>query len=323
MSIQLKLLVILFLLSIHCFSQDYKGSIVDAKTQKGIPYANIGIPNKGYGVICNENGEFILKITTEKDTDVIQVSNIGYQTKYIALAQFKKIGESNCKLELTETVYELATTTVRPNEYETKIVGAKDASELKCDGQLSVKGSANDTATARINKEKGIKNEGIGLEMGNKIKIDKGQQTFIDKIRFKTCLKPNDTCVYRINIYTEGETKKRMITPFGVVKLVSTTNVMKEPVVLKVIGKTDVQEIDLSAQNIEVFDDFMIAIECLYTSNDDINLAMDVSVFGSTDLFFRESTMAEWIKIPLIDVTFVSASVTQKKQKNFWNKLFN
>ena len=33
--------------------------------------------------------------------------------------------------------------------------------------------------------------------------------------------------------------------------------------------------------------------------------------------------MSEWIKIPLIDVTFVSATVTYKKKKGFFARLFN
>jgi hypothetical protein len=51
---------------------------------------------------------------------------------------------------------------------------------------------------------------------------------------------------------------------------------------------------------------------------------MNVSMFGgSTDLLLRANTMAEWIKIPLVDVTIVSATVTQKKKKSLWNRLFN
>ena len=211
---------------------------------------------------------------------------------------------------------------MRPNDYETKIVGGKDVGEFKCEGKIAI-GGVKDTATLRREKEKGISNKSIGLELGNKIKIDKGQQTFIDKIRFKTCLKPNDTCVYRINIYREGSTKERHMTPIGMVKIINTTNVLKAPVIIKVIGKSEVQELDVSAQNIEVDDDFIIAIECIYTSNNDMNIAMKASVFGSTDLLVRKSTMAEWFKIPLLDITFVSATVTYKKEKSFWSKLFN
>ena len=139
-------------------------------------------------------------------------------------------------ISLSEASYELATVNVRPNDYETKIVGGKDVGEFKCEGKIAI-GGVKDTATLRREKEKGISNKSIGVELGNKIKIDKGQQTFIDKIRFKTCLKPNDTCVYRINIYREGSTKERHMTPIGMVKIINTTNVLKAPVIIKVIGR--------------------------------------------------------------------------------------
>ena len=153
--------------------------------------------------------------------------------------------------------YELATVTIRPNEYETEIVGGKDVSAFSCEGRVNLSAGKKDTATVRMEKEKGISNKSIGFEIGNKIKIDKGQQTFIDKIRFKTCLKPNDTCIYRINIYKEGSVKERVFTPFGMIKVVNSTNILKEPVIVKVIGKSEVQELDVSNQNIEVDNDLL------------------------------------------------------------------
>lgn len=304
--------------------QTYKGKVINYKTKAPIEYANVGIPNKGYGVTCNEEGDFTLKITTENDTDIVKIFSIGYKTQYMQVKQFKAHNVHEVfTIALTEQGYELATVNVRPNDYETKIVGGKDVNEFKCEGKISFNAGKKDTATIRKEKEKGIDPKGIGFELGNKIKIDRGQQTFIDKIRFKTCLKPQDTCVYRINIYKEDATLKRHMTPIGIVKEITTSNIMKTPVIVKVIGQEGVQEIDVSAQNIEVDDDFLIAIECVYTSNNDINLAMKVNMFGATDLIVRDNTMSEWIKIPLIDVTFVSATVTQKRKKGFFERMFD
>ncbi len=306
------------------FSQNYKGLVIDAKSKQVIAFANIGIPSKGYGVVCNEQGEFNLKITTENDTDIVQIFSIGYKPLYLPISQLKVNQVNNIvTILLHEASFELATVTIRPNDYETKIVGGKDVNEFSCEGKVNFTSSLKDTATIRIEKEKGISNKSVGIEIGNKIKIDKGQQTFIDKIRFKTCLKPNDTCIYRINVYKEGSVKERVFTPFGMIKIVNSTNILKEPLIVKVIGKSEVQELDVANQNIEVDNDFIIAIECIYTSNNDMNIAMKANVFGSTDLLMRVNTMAEWVKIPLIDITFVSATVTYKKKKGFWDKLFN
>jgi hypothetical protein len=124
----------------------------------------------------------------------------------------------------------------------------------------------------------------------------------------------NDTAVFRINIYSEGKTVKRVITPIGMVKVINSNNELKEPIIIKSIGKTQVHEIDVSKQNIEVTDDFIIALECIYASNSQMNIGAKPAMFGSTDLLIRESIMDEWVKVPMINLTFIAATVTYKKK---------
>lgn len=311
----------IFLLQGICIAQNYNGTIKDSKSKEAIPYVNIGIPAKAFGIVSNEAGSFSLKITTEKDSDIVQISCIGYESSFLTIKQLKEYCEKEQAIFLKETTYELETTTVRPNEYETKIVGAKNVEDLTC--IVLNKIAASDTAYQRLAKEKGISDKAIGVEIGNKIKIDKGQQTFIDKLYFKTCVNPKDTCIYRVNVYSEGKTVERKFTAIGVIKIINSNNILKEPIIVKAIGKTEVHEIDLSKQNIEVDDDFMIALECIYSSNNQMSIGADASIFGSTDLLIRPSVMGEWVKIPVMDVTFISASVTYKKKQSFWNRLFH
>lgn len=315
------LVFVIFFVQGIAFAQTISGTIRDFKSKETIPYANIGIPAKAFGIISNETGNFSLKITSEKDSDIVQVSCIGYEPTYLTIKQLKDDCEKQQSIYLKEAVYELATTTVKPNEYESKIVGAKNIEDLTC--IVLNKIASTDTAYQRLVKEKGMSDKAIGVEIGNKIKIDKGQQTFIDKVYFKTCVNPNDTCIYRVNIYSEGKTVERKFTALGVIKIINSNNVLKEPIIIKAIGKTEVHEIDLSKQNIEVNDDFMIALECIYASNNQMSIGADASIFGSTDLLIRPSVMGEWVKIPLMDVTFISASVTYKKKPGFWSRLFN
>ena len=293
-------------------AQTIFGSVKD-KNEKGVPYVNIGIPAKAFGMITDDEGNFEFKITSEKDSDTIQVSSIGYQTIYLSFANFKLHCQTKVPIHLTEAVYMLATTTVRPNEFEIRKVGAKNVAELEC---ITLnKFTSSDTAAKRITKEKGLSDKSIGIELGNKISIDKGHQTFIDKIEFKTCVKPNDTAIYRVNIYVEGKTLKRVLTPLGMVKVINSQNVLKEGIIVKAIGKTEVHSIDVSKQNIEVFDDFIVALECIYASDTTMNVGAETSLFGSTDLLFRASVMSEWVKIPVVNITFISATVTYNKKK--------
>ncbi len=289
------------------------GSVKD-KNEKAVPFVNIGFPAKAFGFITDENGNFEFKQTSEKDTDTLQVSCIGYQTIYLSFAAFRMHCQTKVPIHLTDAVYTLATTTVRPDVYEIKTLGAKNVNDLECITleKLTVK----DTAAQRIAKEKGLGEKSIGIEIGNKISINKGHQTFIDKIEFKTCVGPKDTAIYRVNVYVEGNTVKRIMTPVGMVKVVNNDNVLKEGIIVKAIGKTEVHSIDVSKQNIEVFNDFIVALECIYSSDTTMQIGAAASLFGSsTDLLFRSSVMSEWVKIPLIDLTFIGATVTYHKKK--------
>ena len=292
-------------------AQELTGVVKD-KNQKGVPYVNIGIPAKAFGIITDDNGNFKFKITTEKENDTLQITSIGYYPLVMSVGDFKKACQANTPIIVTEEVYQLATTVVRPDEYETKVLGTTSVADLECVNLSGLK--QKDTASVRRYKEKGISEKSAGIEIGNKISIKKGQETFIDKIQFKACLGENDTAIFRINIYSEGKTVKRVLTPIGMVKVVNSNNELKEPIIIKSIGKTQVHEIDVSKQNIQVTDDFIIALECIYASNSQMNIGAKPALFGATDLLIRESIMDEWVKVPLVNMTFIAATVTYKKK---------
>lgn len=319
-------IIFLFLFqSFLSFSQNYKGSIKDYKTQEVVAYVNIGIPSKAWGFLSDENGNFTFKITTEKDNDTILFSLIGYQPLYITIAELKNKLSNNSIIYLNPITYDLTTVTITPDEYETKVLGSKKLDDLKCMDFAQIVQTTKDSVYEKEAKEKGIDPNSAGIELGNKmsIKIKTGQRTFLDKVQFKVCLQPQDTVIYRINVYTEGKTLSKVATPIGMVKEKELTNVLKEPIVVKCIGQTGVQTIDASAQNIELKEDFIIALECIYTSNKKMEIGADPSIFGSTDFFMRLSIMESWIKVPLIDITFISATVSQKKIPGLWQRLFH
>jgi hypothetical protein len=54
------------------------GVIVDEETLEPLPFATIGLKNKGKGTVTNNNGEFGLKITPDLFNDTLSVSYLGY-----------------------------------------------------------------------------------------------------------------------------------------------------------------------------------------------------------------------------------------------------
>lgn len=56
-----------------------KGSIVDASTGKGIPYASVGLIKSSINTVSNEQGGFVFKIPENHKKDSIYVSHVAYQ----------------------------------------------------------------------------------------------------------------------------------------------------------------------------------------------------------------------------------------------------
>jgi hypothetical protein len=106
---------LLYVSALTINAQELTGVVKD-KNQKGVPYVNIGIPAKAFGIITDDNGNFKLKITTEKETDTLQITSIGYYPLVMSVADFKKACQANTPIIVTEEVYQLATTVVRPDE---------------------------------------------------------------------------------------------------------------------------------------------------------------------------------------------------------------
>jgi hypothetical protein len=63
------------------------GVIVDEETFEPLPFATIGLKNKGKGTVTNNNGEFGLKITRELFNDTLSVSYLGYVRNEIPISQ--------------------------------------------------------------------------------------------------------------------------------------------------------------------------------------------------------------------------------------------
>ncbi|MBK8883327.1 MAG: carboxypeptidase-like regulatory domain-containing protein [Bacteroidales bacterium] len=63
------------------------GIIVDEENSEPLPFATIGLKNKGRGTVTNNNGEFGLKITPDLYNDTLSVSYLGYIRSEIPVRQ--------------------------------------------------------------------------------------------------------------------------------------------------------------------------------------------------------------------------------------------
>ncbi|MDQ1296170.1 MAG: hypothetical protein QG611_148 [Bacteroidota bacterium] len=63
------------------------GIVVDDESGESLPFATIGLKNKGKGTVTNTNGEFRLIITSDCLTDTLSVSYLGYIGRDIPVEQ--------------------------------------------------------------------------------------------------------------------------------------------------------------------------------------------------------------------------------------------
>jgi hypothetical protein len=81
------IIILLFFLNLVS-SQTLKGVIKDSLSNNGLPYCNVVFMKSNSGVYSDENG--LYKIDIQKNyNDTLKISSVGYEPKFIALAQFK------------------------------------------------------------------------------------------------------------------------------------------------------------------------------------------------------------------------------------------
>jgi hypothetical protein len=92
-----------FLLSsLAALAQGYvaiSGTIVDKSTRKPVPYARIGMPEKGTGTLANEQGEFYYRFPKIAAEEKIVVAHLGYKNFARKGSEFTA-GDKNVVLEL-------------------------------------------------------------------------------------------------------------------------------------------------------------------------------------------------------------------------------
>jgi len=108
--------LIFVFLSLFCLSAnsqqkdiELKGRIIDS-FDNTIPYAAITIPEKYIGTLSNDEGKFLLLISTENLNDTIEISSLGYKTYKIATKDY--LSKDTETIILEEQITELSAVTV-------------------------------------------------------------------------------------------------------------------------------------------------------------------------------------------------------------------
>ena len=279
--------------SIRLCAQNFSGQILDSKTKQPVPYVNVGIPNKGFGTISDDHGNFSILLDDKYNNDSLKISMIGYKPISLQVQDAKNQHKNvTAKFYMNENVYELSEIVIRPIKYKTTTVGNKDL------GQPCVSFIGDTTKSSK------------NYEVGTLINIKK-RATFIDDIKFGVCHNDFDSVIIRVNIYTK-----------------TNENILKHPIYVTVKKEDKAVTVDTKKYNIKVEDDFIIAFEALEIlqskSGKGKTIGKKFSFSGGlygADMLMRDNIYAKWIKVPLAVVGF-NTTITYEDKGNWFTNIF-
>lgn len=110
---QIKFLLHLNLFLINtAFSQNkfIVGKIIDSNDKTGIPYASVVIYQENYGVSCDSNGFFSLKIPEKYNNSYLQFSSIGYKDSIIKIKDFEN---KSINIALQSNIFQFNTVQIK------------------------------------------------------------------------------------------------------------------------------------------------------------------------------------------------------------------
>ena len=175
--IALTLISCVMFLALNAQSIDIQGFLMDAKTQKPVQYANIGIAEKNIGTVTDENGRFMLAVHDSLTKYDLTFSRIGYQKKIIAVNSFGKRVDT---LLLVPEIYELQEVTVSVGKMRERKVGHA--------GNKMVQFQDNACH--------------LGYEFGTMLKLSKKKPSLLKDFNFQAVTFGNiDYALMRVNIY--------------------------------------------------------------------------------------------------------------------------
>ena len=264
------LFVIVFPL-LACAQQDYKGRVLDAKTNTPIPYVNIGVVDRGIGTVSQEDGLFHLSLDKSEfgANDKVLFSSLGYENLEIPISEivfaYNEYPEVRLQPKI-EALNEVIVTNV-DGEFVADNIGYKNGGE-------TVFGYWKD-------------NVALGGQLATRIRVKKGLRK-LKELGFEIWSSTSDSVLVRINFYD--------VTSFGIPG--QNLNTSSENILYTIKRGQRFADIDLTPYSIYVKDDFVVSLELLKVyGGEELGLIMAAINFD-TDSFRKFASQDEWETLP-------------------------
>jgi len=255
--------LVLFNYSVIFAQTTLKGVVIDAESNKPVPYVSIGIISKPDGTVSNAGGEFAIYLDAKiADNDTLVFSGVGYQSKGFLVGDLKKqFRGSRLNITLKKSVYQLKQVVINSRRTNIKILGYKTTSKL-----LGLGFGANS----------------IGSQGGVRLSVNH-QNTNIENLSFFIIQNSFESLTFRVNIYEMNAGKPG-------------NNILNDNIIVKTGNKqTGKITVELTGYNIYVNKDVLITLEWIEAKPASAG-TLDIAavVFGST--YFRQASQYFWTK---------------------------
>jgi len=112
-----------FLFSFLTSQAQFSGQIVDAKTNKGLAYVNIGVVGQNIGTVSDRNGNFKLRLSSNVKSGDLKMSMVGYESLTFSVSEFKREIVDNSQFFMKPQAIDLEEVVVMPAFTKTKMLG--------------------------------------------------------------------------------------------------------------------------------------------------------------------------------------------------------
>lgn len=257
------------------------GVIVDSDNLTALPFVNIGIKQKNIGTSSLADGTFSIKIPLQNESDTLTFSMVGYTELNISINNIIATNQKTFQLKIKTTALKSVVVTA------SKLVEQKFG--IKNNGGV-------------IHFTDGSTNQNDIFEIAQLINLD----TTLAKITSVNLLisQPrNDSGTFRINFYSYNGNRP-------------TERIIEKSIVQTKQIQEGWLKFDLTKYKVYLKGSFVVAIEFIPTKKKNTQIYYEVKLGGSLKSFVRTSSQGEWTVPPHHYRLFITALVTDKKNKS-------
>lgn len=276
------ILIFLFKIQVLVIAQStLTGIVIDSDNQSFLPFVNIGIRHKNIGTSSLTDGTFSIQIPQQNENDTLTFSMVGYSELILPIKNIIKTHQKTFLLK------------IKPTQLNTVTVSARKLIEKKI-GIIKNKGL--------INFTDGSTNQNDIFEIAQLIKLDSTSFSKITSLNLHINGSREDSGVFRINFYSlDGKKPSNRI------------------IEKSIIQTHEIQagwlKFDLAKYNIYLKGDFVIGLEFIPTTKKNNPIYYAVKLGGSSKSFVRTSSQGDWRIPPHHYRFYITALVTDKKNK--------